>query len=125
MPRTPRATKNPLERKARRVQQLLDDVTETAFGGDSREVSSEISLAGQDNGDVAAVLSNRVEEQLVREVLEQNAAQIEDARRRMEEGTYGSCEDCGTDIPEARLRAVPEATRCVNCQRKREAHRRP
>lgn len=124
MARAQRATKDPLESKARRVQQLLDDVTETTFGADAREVSGEIRLAGQDDGDVAAVLHGREEDQLVREVLEQNAAQIEDARRRKEDGSYGICEDCGGEIPAARLQAMPEATRCVPCQRKREAARR-
>ena len=37
------------------------------------------------------------------------------------EGRYGICEDCGRPIHEARLRARPDATRCVDCQRRREA----
>lgn len=31
-------------------------------------------------------------------------------------GTYGICVDCGEEIPEGRLRAVPDAERCVPCQ---------
>lgn len=31
-------------------------------------------------------------------------------------GTYGTCIDCGEQIPEARLHAVPGACRCVECQ---------
>jgi len=39
------------------------------------------------------------------------------ALRRMSEGTYGRCEDCGKEIPLGRLRATPQATRCVRCER--------
>lgn len=38
------------------------------------------------------------------------------ALQRIEAGTYGDCVDCGVSIPEARLRAAPEALRCIACQ---------
>lgn len=41
---------------------------------------------------------------------------IEQALTKIREGTYGTCEDCGEPIPEARLRAVPGAIRCICCQ---------
>ena len=43
-----------------------------------------------------------------------------EALRRLDEGTYGSCADCELVIPEKRLRARPEATRCIDCQSVRE-----
>jgi RNA polymerase-binding transcription factor DksA len=42
--------------------------------------------------------------------------QLQLARRRLQEGTYGECVDCGTWIPLQRLRAQPAAARCVSCQ---------
>ena len=39
---------------------------------------------------------------------------------KLEEGTYGRCADCGAEITEKRLRAVPFARRCVTCQEKQE-----
>jgi len=39
---------------------------------------------------------------------------------RIEEGSYGTCVDCGTDIPAARLTAQPAALTCVGCQSLRE-----
>jgi DnaK suppressor protein len=41
---------------------------------------------------------------------------IDDALRRLEEGNYGVCESCGEDITVERLRAVPFATYCIECQ---------
>ncbi len=42
---------------------------------------------------------------------------VEAALHRMEHGTYGKCDRCGDDIDFARLKAVPEATLCLHCQR--------
>ena len=40
---------------------------------------------------------------------------IEAALKRVEEGTFGECVNCGEEIAEARLDAVPHAPRCVKC----------
>jgi len=41
---------------------------------------------------------------------------IDSALARINEGSYGLCESCGQEIPEARLQAEPTALRCVRCQ---------
>ena len=46
--------------------------------------------------------------------------EVEGALDRLEEGTYGICEDCGTSINMERLKALPFTTCCVQCQEKRE-----
>jgi len=45
---------------------------------------------------------------------------IDAALRRLEEGTYGDCFECGDEISEARLRALPFAVRCKDCEEARE-----
>jgi len=45
---------------------------------------------------------------------------IEAALRRLEEGTYGDCVDCGDEIAAARLRALLFAVRCRDCEEARE-----
>ena len=45
---------------------------------------------------------------------------IAEARRALEQGTYGSCADCGRPIPPERLKAMPEAIRCMEDQRRFE-----
>lgn len=47
--------------------------------------------------------------------------QIDTALRRLEEGDYGNCFECGNEIAEARLRALPFAIRCRDCEQSREA----
>jgi DnaK suppressor protein len=46
---------------------------------------------------------------------------IDAALARLEAGQYGLCTECGADISEARLRALPFAVRCVDCEESREA----
>jgi DnaK suppressor protein len=45
---------------------------------------------------------------------------INEALGRLEEGTYGYCSDCGGEISEQRLRALPFAVRCKECEEARE-----
>jgi len=40
---------------------------------------------------------------------------IEASLERLEDGTYGQCEECGAKIPKQRLNAIPYATLCVKC----------
>jgi RNA polymerase-binding transcription factor DksA len=46
--------------------------------------------------------------------------EISVARARLDAGTYGTCVDCGVDIPAARLEAYPAAIRCTPCQARAE-----
>jgi DnaK suppressor protein len=50
-------------------------------------------------------------------------SQIDDAMRRMDEGTYGTCERCGEPIEAERLEALPYATLCMDCKRRDETGR--
>ena len=45
---------------------------------------------------------------------------IENALKRIGEGKYGYCLQCGKKIPEGRLRAIPEAVLCVDCKAQNE-----
>ncbi len=45
---------------------------------------------------------------------------IESSLERIEEGTYGQCEECGVRIPKSRLNAIPYATLCVRCASRQE-----
>ncbi len=51
-------------------------------------------------------------------ILEQALRDINNALKRIEDGTYGLCKYCGEDIPEKRLLARPVASACVKCKTK-------
>lgn len=56
----------------------------------------------------------------LRRHLEIRLHEVEAALRRMAEGTYGICQACGRPIDVARLKAIPFAAFCLECQAKRE-----
>jgi DnaK suppressor protein len=55
---------------------------------------------------------------------EEEERRIAEARRALADGSYGVCVGCHQPIPLERLRAVPEAVRCLNCQRLFEGRHR-
>jgi len=113
---------DPLVQKAEEVERLREFVDQTSFSGDEQEVSGELSAgADQHPADSADVTEQRGRDYVIKQLLEQEAEQIQEAMRRKAEGRYGICEECGNKIPEARLAARPEATLCIDCQRRREA----
>jgi len=92
------------------VQGKIRDVR--AEGGKDREVldqgeSSEVDI--QEDIEFALI-------QMKGETLNK----VNEALRRLDEGTYGNCFECGDEIAEARLRALPFAVRCKDCEEARE-----
>ncbi|MBV8086585.1 MAG: TraR/DksA C4-type zinc finger protein [Chloroflexi bacterium] len=52
--------------------------------------------------------------------LETILSEVDEALRKFDHGTYGKCEECGSEIPFERLEARPQATMCVQCKSKVE-----
>lgn len=57
------------------------------------------------------------------EMKSETLAQIDEAIRRLEAGSYGTCANCGREIAEPRLKALPFATLCLECQEMQEEAR--
>jgi DnaK suppressor protein len=54
------------------------------------------------------------------EMQAQTLVRIDEALQRLDSGAYGTCSECGQEITEARLKAVPFAVRCLECQEREE-----
>jgi len=78
----------------------------------------------QDPADAGANLSESERSEAILAAARSQRSQVLDALRRIELGTYGTCVDCGAGVPEGRLEAKPEASRCVKCQGKWDRLRR-
>lgn len=117
-----KTTEDALARKAAEVGRLRDFVDETSFSGNEQEISGELggSASDQHPADSSDVTEQRARDYTIKQILEHEAEQIQDAQKRRAEGRYGICEECNKPIPRARLEARPEATLCINCQKKRE-----
>jgi DnaK suppressor protein len=83
-----------------RLSSLKKDVTQS-HSGDSVEQAQE-----RENDEVVDAIGNETTLS-IRVILA--------ALERIENGTYGACDSCGESIGEARLNAIPEATRCLGC----------
>jgi RNA polymerase-binding protein DksA len=83
-----------------RLSSIKKDVTRS-HSGDSTEQAQE-----RENDEVVDAIGNETA---------QSIRVIQAALERIESGIYGVCDNCGEDIGRARLEAVPEATRCVDC----------
>lgn len=67
---------------------------------------------------MADIGTDNFEQEFTLSLMESDAGtldKIESALERIEDATYGSCEECGAKIPKTRLNAVPYATMCVQC----------
>jgi DnaK suppressor protein len=77
-----------------------------------------------DPADAGANLSETDRTEAILESAQRQRTRVETALRRVDEGTYGLCVDCGKPVPEGRLEARPDAARCVACQAKHDRLRR-
>ena len=98
----------------------LDSATATLEGEGAGE-SSELSHITQHPGDVGTDVADNDREIALLEAGAGTRAEVVAALQRIQDGTYGTCVDCGKPIPDARLEERPEATRCVEDQAKAEA----
>ena len=94
------------------VQGKIRDVR--AEGNQSK--SSEVFDAGESS---EADIQEDIEFALI-QMKAETLNKINEALSRLEEGVFGNCFECGEEIAEARLRALPFAVRCKDCEEARE-----
>lgn len=101
----------------------LEIGTLEAYGLNDAQTDSLGELSAYDNhpADLGTELFERSKDIALRDNLRLRLKQVEHAQQRVREGTYGRCEGCGRLIDPARLAAQPEATRCLDCQKERDA----
>jgi DnaK suppressor protein len=100
---------------AERLRRLREEV-EAALG--QRDLAREEERGDGHHHPAEAATDADLRERDLREGLRwrEREARLRAALEAIEAGTYGVCVDCGAEIPEGRLRALPVAVRCVPCQ---------
>jgi len=80
----------------------------------------ELSSYDQHQADVGTETFEREKDLSILEQVEAELADVEHALRRLDDGTYGTCEVCGKAIPDDRLEAMPAARLCLEHQAEAE-----
>jgi len=89
----------------------------------ARRSKASTESGAQDIGDILDSVSEertRELDMILTDREKRKLAQIDDAIERIEDNTYGLCEDCGVKIPKPRLKVLPFAKYCIECQEKTE-----
>lgn len=71
---------------------------------------------GKRAGDFTAIATEQEERAVTAEQLDHQIDVVDRAIAKVNEGSYGRCDDCGGAIDDARLDALPTAIRCLSCQ---------
>jgi DnaK suppressor protein len=109
-----------LEERRRALETTLHDRIRTVrMGHESKEVT-----ASPDDGEASGVdIQEDIELALI-QVRAETLARIDESIERLEDGVYGECSTCGKEIASSRLRALPFAVRCRDCEERDESERR-
>lgn len=111
-------TKNKKECFKRLLIRELEDL----LGKDGNSIRSIIETSDQspDFTDQASLESDMDLNIHMKERDSRLLVKVKEALERLEDGTYGICEECGKEISELRLKARPVTTMCITCKRKQE-----
>ena len=100
---------------SQRLDELLTEAKKTASG------MTDFRDGFPDFIDEASLESDRNLAFRIRERESKLIRKIEQALKKLEDGTFGICEECGEGISDQRLEARPIATLCIRCKQKQEA----
>jgi RNA polymerase-binding transcription factor DksA len=115
------ATRGQLGAEQDRLRALRDEFIDDGLTTQSEEESlAELSSSAQHQADIGTETFDRERDVSILEQVEAELADVEVALRRLDDGTYGTCEACGRVIGDSRLEAKPEARLCLDDQARAE-----
>ena len=105
------------------IKEMLVKMREELVQEIARRSKASTEAGAHDIGDILDSVSEertRELDMILTDREKRKLYQINDALDRIDEGTYGQCDECGVKIPKARLKVLPFAKFCVECQEKNE-----
>jgi DnaK suppressor protein len=117
-----------VEKQRARLEELRAELKRMVEGLEEDQrfrAEEEEDFTQHDSGDMSHSLFTREMDATVEQTLERRLRNVERALQKIDEGTYGICDDTGEPIPKGRLEAVPEAIYTVEAQQRHERERRP
>ena len=117
-------TKERLAGEQARLEDLRSQlVDQHQTGATEQDSVGELSSIDQHQADLGSETFEREKDLSILESIEAELADVEHALRRLDDGTYGTCEACGRPIGSERLEAMPAARLCLDDQA--QAERQP
>lgn len=107
--------KQKLLEEKKRIEENISKI-ETGKKGTDREYETsfpEIERDQEENADEMEIYESSL---AIDELMKTELKKIDAALERMEKGVYGTCLKCQKEIPLERLRAYPQAQRCLDCK---------
>jgi DnaK suppressor protein len=101
------------------ASRLRDEISE-AENGIAEMLRESADSGGEDQADTGSKTFEREHEMALAASHREILGQTERALSRLEDGSYGVCENCGNPIGKARLLAFPRATLCMTCKEREE-----
>jgi len=109
-----------IQKKKEVITEDIDRISEDTLKKTQKEASGDISGYSYHMADVATDNYDREFSLGLASHERKILFELDDAMKKIEEGTFGVCEECESLIAKNRLKAVPNARLCVKCQEKKE-----
>jgi DnaK suppressor protein len=106
---------------------VTDEGTRAALEAKRAELTAELDALSAPSGDTSGIsfgkrvgegtsmAVERLSQVAAHDRLQVMLADVDRARAKLDEGTYGTCDRCGGPVPAGRLEALPWAVLCVGC----------
>jgi len=107
----------------KRKEEILDEIkhiSEDTLKKSQKEAAGDISGYTYHMADVATDTYDREFSLSLASNVRETLYELDDALKKIDEGTFGICEGCKSLITKVRLKAVPYTRLCVKCQQKKE-----
>jgi len=109
-----------ISKRKEEVSKEIEHISDDTLKKSQKEASGDISGYTYHMADVATDNYDREFSLGLASNDRQDLYELDDAMKRIEDGSFGVCEDCNSIISKVRLKAVPYARLCIKCQEKRE-----
>lgn len=109
-----------ISKRKEEVSKEIEHISDDTLKKSQKEASGDISGYTYHMADVATDNYDREFSLGLASNDRQVLYELDDAMKRIEDGSFGVCEDCNSIISKVRLKAVPYARLCIKCQEKRE-----
>jgi DnaK suppressor protein len=119
-----RTARKRLTAERERLQSILNSLSEETAGVTNDGQTFSEGAADQHPADVGTETFELEKDMSIRNNVEAELADVERAFRRVEDGTFGTCEACGRKIPDQRLEAIPATRFCIKDQARAEREAR-